>query len=535
MVDREACVGVLSQSADRAPCSVCHREIPVTRLGMIRTHGPVTNRCPGLSNPPLQAPGSSDPIANSAIKPNPPNVKILKRIPRAARDLAARRLASIIDDVVRENSTSCWDRLFRFSVRCLRAPKRAGHRRSLATLATQMIREEGDPDQHTSSKRLRRPSQQSWESLAARISSKLEEGDFKGAVRLASSEDTIRDLDEETLSALRDKHPAAHPDTDIPPASITSQLTPLHVSAEEVDKAIRSFPCASAAGPDGLRPQHLKDMTGVAAGEGGRLLLQALTSFMNLVLQGKVAQPARHFFFGATLIALGKKDGGVRPIAVGCTLRRLASKCACNSVKQAMAALLAPHQLGFSIPLGAEAAVHATRVYLQDMPDHHLLLKLDFRNAFNSLRRDKMLLAVCEKATRLRLGVPICQPHKCQLCGSPVDRQGTHGLHCRKSLDRHPRHSAINDLIKRSLGSAKIPAHLEPAGICRSDGKRPDGATVLPWRSGRILVWDATCPDTFAPSPRDLTTRGAGAVADQAEERKKAKYAELATTTTSYL
>ena len=119
------------------------------------------------------------------------------------------------------------------------------------------------------------------------------------------------------------------------------------------------------------------------------------------MLQGKVAQPARHFFFGATLIALGKKDGGVRPIAVGCTLRRLASKCACNSVKQAMAALMAPHQFGFGIPLGAEAAVHATRVYLQDMPDHHLLLKLDFRNAFNSLRRDKMLLAVCEKAPQL--------------------------------------------------------------------------------------------------------------------------------------
>ena len=133
-------------------------------------------------------------------------------------------------------------------------------------------------------------------------------------------------------------------------------------------------------------------------------------------------------------------------------------------------------------------------------------------------------------ATGLRLGAPIYQHHKCQLCGSPVDRQGNHGLHCQKSLGRHPHHSAINDLIKRSLGSGKIPAHLEPAEICRSDGKRPDGATVLPWRSRRILVWDATCPDTFAPSHRDLATRGAGAVADQAEERKKAKYAELATT-----
>ena len=31
----------------------------------------------------------------------------------------------------------------------------------------------------------------------------------------------------------------------------------------------------------------------------------------------------RPFFFGASVIALNKKDGGVRPIAVGCTLRRL--------------------------------------------------------------------------------------------------------------------------------------------------------------------------------------------------------------------
>ena len=75
-----------------------------------------------------------------------------------------------------------------------------------------------------------------------------------------------------------------------------------------------------------------------------------------------------------------------------------------------------------------------------------------------------------------------------------------------------------------------ISAHLETVGICRSDGKRPDGAAVLPWRTGRILVWNATCSDTFAPSHIDLATGGAGAVVDKAEERKKVKYAELATT-----
>ena len=142
------------------------------------------------------------------------------------------------------------------------------------------------------------------------------------------------------------------------------------------------------------------------------------------------------------------------------------------------------------------------------------------------LRMDDEVVRV---AMGLRLGATICYPHECHLCGTRVDSRGTHGLHCRKSLGRHPRHMAINDIIKRSLASAKVSAHLEPAGICRSDGKRPDGATIMPWKSGRVLVWDATCPDTFAPSHLQLAIREAGAVADQAE-RKKDKYAELAAT-----
>ena len=37
--------------------------------------------------------------------------------------------------------------------------------------------------------------------------------------------------------------------------------------------------------------------------------------------------------------------------------------------------------------------------------------------------------------------------------------------------------------------TAKIPSHLEPSGLYRADGKRPDGITLVPWKSGRLLVW----------------------------------------------
>ena len=132
-------------------------------------------------------------------------------------------------------------------------------------------------------------------------------------------------------------------------------------------------------------------------------------------------------------------------------------------------------------------------------------------------------------ATALRLGAPICHPYKCHLCGHDVDQYATHGLSCYRNTGRHFRHAAINNIIHRSLATANIPSRLEPSGLSRSDGKRPDGVTITPWTRGRILIWDATCIDTFAPSYVEEATREAGSVAAIAESRKKKKYEELST------
>ena len=56
-----------------------------------------------------------------------------------------------------------------------------------------------------------------------------------------------------------------------------------------------------------------------------------------------------------------------------------------------------------------------------------------------------------------------------------------HGLSCRWSEGRHFHHSALNDIVHRALSSTRIPSRLEPSGISRSDGKRPDGITLVPW------------------------------------------------------
>ena len=649
---------------------------------------------------------------------------------------------------------------------------------------------------------------------------------------------------------------------------------------EAVVHAIKTFPNGSAGGPDGLRPQHLKDLTGSSAGDGGPTLLATLTAFVNLVLLGGTSPSIRPYFFGASLTALEKKGGGIRPIAVGCTLRRLVAKVASASVREAMADLLAPHQLGFGVKKGPEAAVHVARLYLHNLSSDKALLKIDFRNAFNSVRRDKLLLVVKDLApeiyplvhssysspsslfwsnnvlqssegvqqgdplgpllfclaifqlqsqlqselcllylddvtlggtveeimndlevifqeasdlglslnpckpeiicindqvsasllslipgaktihpsaahllgaplgdifsisnfisekthslkvmdsrlrhlqaqdaiillrhsfaipkllyslrtspcfsspalasyddelrsilssltntcldesssawtqatllvsygglgirsavqlapsaflasaagssdlihqilpshlrdspipnyddaltswaqghdqpppdapashqqkswdtTRvratadslldnapddmsrarllaasskeagawlnalpisslglrlddtavriavgLRLGTSLCRPHTCTHCGANVDHLGTHGLSCRISSGHFHCHAALNDIIHKALTSANVPAHLEPSGLCRSDGKRPDGVTIVPWKCGRPLVWDATCPDTFAASYLAAAASEAGRVAAQAEEKKRSKYLQL--------
>ena len=53
----------------------------------------------------------------------------------------------------------------------------------------------------------------------------------------------------------------------------------------------------------------------------------------------------------------------------------------------------------------------------------------------------------------------------------------------------------------------------EPPGLSRDDGKRPDGATLLPWAKGKPLAWDVTVPDTYADSHLADTVTTAGAAA----------------------
>ena len=104
---------------------------------------------------------------------------------------------------------------------------------------------------------------------------------------------------------------------------------------------------------------------------------------------------------------------------------------------------------------------------------------------------------------------------------------GRHGLSCKNQIGRHPRHSQVNDIIKRALLSAEFPSRLEPPGLSRKDGKRPDGMTLFPYKEGKSLVWDFTCIDTLASTYLKETSVRPGAAAEKAEKTKLKKYEEI--------
>src|SRR6218665_1968410 len=125
-------------------------------------------------------------------------------------------------------------------------------------------------------------------------------------------------------------------------------------------------------------------------------------------------------------------------------------------------------------------------------------------------------------AIGLRQGLDLRTPHQCQ-CGETADTRGHHGLVCRQSA----RHFAVNELVWRALMKVDTPCTKEPSGFIRTDGKRLDGATLVPWARGKYIAWDFTAIHTCAASYLHLSSSVPGGAAEHAADRKRNKYATL--------
>ena len=345
-------------------------------------------------------PSTTD-ILSSLSNYNRPTVR---HIPRSCRALFSRILASTLSNVVTKNDTNSWLLLLYLPLFCLGLPPdspRSSNSSSSAVIKRQLIEFEKVTSAAAlydvamrNSKPRRRKSHLSSD-VAKGVLRKLDDGDVKGAVRLVSSDDSIAPQDEETIAYLKSRHPP-RPLNRRDFAEPAASEPPLLFCPADIEKAIRSFPKGSAGGISGLRPQHLlNSINGVTVASGGKVL-SSLCQLTNRLVAGDMTVPneVRPIFFGANLTALRKKCGGLRPIAVGETLRRLVAKCISKAVINKAKNILQPVQLGVGVRGGIEAAVHAAHICVSTSTSPIVMAKLDFTNAFNTIRRDSVSEAV---------------------------------------------------------------------------------------------------------------------------------------------
>lgn len=416
----------LSQEANKSSgiCSVCHATRQLhNKDGTVHRHGSRKSPCLGSDKPPLDPTIQTSPItvqnphtvntslssttsATTVVLPvafswSPPKWPIIKHIPKSARATCAIHLAGLLRNVGSHPEVEAnWTSIFNWAGVILAVPKRGGRKNNLTSciktrLDSYLPTSLQTPELTYNAKRKDRSTSELQ--LAQAVSTKLEDGNLKAAIRLLISDDTQSTPSTEGLAKLQDKHPALTVDQSALPRPQPGES--LTVTEVDVRRLGLSFPVGSSGGPDGLRPQHLKSL--LQCQEAGPDLLSALTVFVNMVLDGRCPKDVAPVFFGGRLISLNKKSGGIRPIAIGLTLRRLVSKCA-NSVGVAqLAPYFTPRQLGVGTPGGCEAAIHSARRFLEDMPREKVLVKLDFTNAFNSLHRYDMLLAIKDRLPEL--------------------------------------------------------------------------------------------------------------------------------------
>jgi len=57
---------------------------------------------------------------------------------------------------------------------------------------------------------------------------------------------------------------------------------------------------------------------------------------------------------------------------------------------------------------------------------------------------------------------------------------------CKQAPGKTAQHHALNDVVARAFSAAGIPVSKEPAGLSRTDGKRPDGMILISWRASQL-------------------------------------------------
>ena len=353
-------------------------------------------------------------------------VPTVRHIPAMCRAAVADELAKLVGEVAAPSPT--WEALHKlmcFPKLVLRSSNRGGHkhqhhvahdleRRLRCFQAGQLAdlwREAQAQSRKVAPDRVRTRQQARLEedgelpaSQVGRIRALIEEGALSKATKLLLSTGLANSSDPSVRQALMDLHPPAQPHLvpgdDLPTEVASNVALEGDKDAQDAEwtkiarRAIASFPPGSAGGPSGLRPVHLSECCR-KMGQGAALA-HALGQFARVALQQAFPAPMREILCASSLIPLQKKDGGLRPIAVGDTIRRVVGKCLLShGAVQMELASLQPRQCGVGVRNAAEMVGMGLQRFVESRAAagdrDYAVLQVDVRNAFNSISRDALL------------------------------------------------------------------------------------------------------------------------------------------------
>ena len=216
----------------------------------------------------------------------------------------------------------------------------------------------------------------------------LEKGYLGRASRALTDPTPLAPETPETLETLREKHPIGSRD----PFAGASPSPGQPITLEAISDAIGSIGREKAPGLSGwTRP-----LLDLATASPSSPVLLALRLLADIIRQGTA--PGPDLLCASRLIGLEKPDGGVRPIAVGDLLYRVALKAILRTSFRP--GMLLPSQLGVSSPGGVEPAVFLLEEAISGPNKAGIreIASLDLSNAFNSIDRASIAAAVARYA-----------------------------------------------------------------------------------------------------------------------------------------
>ena len=139
-------------------------------------------------------------------------------------------------------------------------------------------------------------------------------------------------------------------------------------------------------------------------------VLRQVQELVNLLSRGDAPQEIQCWISGGSLVALPKKDGGLRPIAVGEAWRRLVGKILVASCDEDLTTYLQPLQVGVGTRNGCESIVHVVRQWCGRNHDDRdrVVAMMDLSNAFNCVDRSAFRSAIRRMAPSLAPWVDYC-------------------------------------------------------------------------------------------------------------------------------